>query len=251
MIPWAVFCLLILSAVPLSPLPWAHRFIVWNVGQGLWTTRVDFDRCVHFDTGGERWPRTQLTRVCRGKPHIAYLSHADTDHMNGLELLERQPSRTCLVAVPSHPRMSRRKRAFLEGFPPCPPQFDSRIREVHWSERGRSSNAQSRVLIFDDFLLPGDSPTSEEKKWAPQLRGPIKTWILGHHGSKTSSSDSLFNRMRGVRMAIASAREERYRHPHPSVVEKLKAHRVGLLRTEIWGHLVFEIEPQPISKDRL
>jgi competence protein ComEC len=45
--------------------------------------------------------------------------------------------------------------------------------------------------------------------------------------------------MPGLRVAVASARERRYGHPHQETELILRKFRVPLLRTEDWGNIHF------------
>ncbi|MBK7961611.1 MAG: hypothetical protein IPK04_10715 [Bdellovibrionales bacterium] len=84
-----------------------------------------------------------------------------------------------------------------------------------------------------------------EKIWAANLTNletkQIKVLILGHHGSKTSTSEALLQRLPRLKFAIATARESRYGHPHFVVLNRLRQHRIPILRTEDWGHIGLEL----------
>ena len=45
-----------------APLSETH-FIIWNVGQGQWVTAVEFDRCLHFDFGGEFFQLKEIKNI--------------------------------------------------------------------------------------------------------------------------------------------------------------------------------------------
>jgi competence protein ComEC len=91
-------------------------------------------------------------------------------------------------------------------------------------------------------LIPGDSTAPQEKIWSyhgnMQKTGFL---LLGHHGSRTSTSEELLSQLPHLKVAIASARFARYGHPHLEVVRRLKKYHVALLKTEDWGNLWFEI----------
>lgn len=88
-------------------------------------------------------------------------------------------------------------------------------------------------------LAPGDSSTRAETTWASTLRNLEETryLIVGHHGSRTSTGEHLLKRLSRLRLAIASARQRRFGHPHPEVLERLSRHHIPLLRTEDWGNI--------------
>ena len=64
---------------------------------------------------------------------------------------------------------------------------------------------------------------------------------IGHHGSKTSSSQALLE-LTNPRISIISAGyNNRYGHPHPEVVERLQALKLPFLQTGIEGSIEVEI----------
>lgn len=238
-----IFLILCLSAIQVSDGLRRDRWIVWNVGQGLWTTaRVDRD-CFHFDVGGEHWPLAAIRALCSGLNHGVTMSHSDWDHVGGLGALATRGGRTCVIAAPRDTVKSAKKKRLWATLPPCPkPDL---LDELRWDRPGKSANAESRVFLFERrFLIPGDSPASEEKKWDSAnalLLHDVQVLVLGHHGSRTSTSAHLLRRLPNLKIAISSARRKKYGHPHPETVARLREFRIGLLRTEDWGHLVFEL----------
>ncbi len=234
------FALITLSATPVVHISPLQLFIVWNVGQGQWTTSVNSESCLHFDIGGESFPWKKVRKLCEKKENRIYLSHWDWDHVGGLS---RWPwgwkrHKTCIALRPLG-KSSLKKMKLLSGFTDC----QELTREIQiWTPRSaKDSNSQSHVLKFQRILLPGDSPTSQEKFWRPtNLTQDVTLLILGHHGSATSTSEDTLKQMPALRMAISSARWSRYGHPHPDVQARLKRKKVPLLRTEDWGHLHFQ-----------
>jgi hypothetical protein len=62
----------------LSPIPLkesdhkGEQFIIWNVGQGQWTTYDTLEICYHFDVGGEHFPLKKIRQLCRHKQNEIY-----------------------------------------------------------------------------------------------------------------------------------------------------------------------------------
>ncbi|MBX2989049.1 MAG: hydrolase [Bdellovibrionaceae bacterium] len=232
-----------LSALPLAPGLRRDAWIVWNVGQGSWVTFVEGGACRHVDAGGERWPLRALRQRCGDRRQEIFLSHWDLDHVGGVKSLRRLWPDSCLGAAPGGRTASPRKLALLRGLPSCPSPAPE-LNEIHWSVKSPSPNARSRVWVWRDrLILPGDSPRAEEERWAGALprRHRLRLLLLGHHGSRTSSSDFLLRRLPGLRLALVSSRQARFGHPHREVIQRLRQRKIPILRTEEWGHLVFEI----------
>ncbi|WP_413290866.1 ComEC/Rec2 family competence protein [Bdellovibrio sp. HCB337] len=242
-----VALLLLLSPAVLTPdISLKSFFIVWNVGQGQWATLVTPKICHHFDMGGERNPLRKVQKICRQKQNKIYLSHWDWDHVSFALKAQKILSSPCLQ-VPPLGKSSPYKMKILKVFRPCESDLsmDGTVQELTAftsQDLNKKTNDLSRVLVAKEkILIPGDSPKPQEKIWSQQIpTNKLRILILGHHGSKTSSSEDLLSHLRELKIAIASARFARYGHPHQEVVHRLRKHRVPLLRTEDWGNVWFD-----------
>lgn len=209
------------------------ELIVWNVGQGQWVTLLDDQACWHLDMGGEFAPWQEIMRRCRFLPNRVSLSHWDMDHIGFIGSARIKLPDLCLINAPVG-RASPHKEALIAPLPHCAGASPF----AQWADPlGKTSNEKSWVILWREILAPGDSPRNEEKKWLHQLSGlsSVRFFILGHHGSRTSTSLELLGSLPKVEMAISSARFKRYGHPHPEVVRDLHRLRIPLLRTEEWG----------------
>lgn len=235
----ALFALVIF--IPSSgPPDFRARLIVWNVGQGQWVSLVGMGECWHFDTGGEFMNWSALQKNCGSRKNRIFLSHWDHDHIGFAAPLARRMN-ACLQEIGPAPRVSSRKRQSLRRIPKC----DSELTEI-WTWRpsqGRAANELSLVFGVRGALLPGDSPKNQETQWVRKMPRSLHTHllVLGHHGSRTSTSQELLTRLPHLRIAISSARFNRYGHPHRETVELLKRWRIPLLKTEDWGSIAIEL----------
>lgn len=231
-------------------------FVVWNVGQGLWTTWVDSDLCLHLDMGGERAPWPAIRRLCGHRRNLIALSHWDLDHISFTARAAREMKNSCVLMPPAGDGNPRKERLFahlrpceesdLASLPRLRDLSIPRDQDPAGSKRG--SNDESRVfLLRDEILVPGDSSQKEERLWSRESSlSKVRILVLGHHGSRTSTSEQLVNRLPSVRVAIASSRKNKYGHPHQEVADRLKRHHIPLLSTEPWGTLKFELSEHPL-----
>ncbi len=98
------------------------------------------------------------------------------------------------------------------------------------------------------FLLTGDMEKPMERR--ALLDGePLRADILkvGHHGSNTSSTDPFLDAVAPMFAIISDGFENSFRHPHPLVLERLSAHRAGILRTDLDGLVTIRTDGRHIS----
>lgn len=224
-----------------------NYWVVWNVGQGSWSTFVTESYCRHFDMGGEKNPLRRVARLCRGKNQRITLSHWDWDHVGFTLKAAQTLSQACLEIAPWG-KGSAFKMKILSLFPPC--HADARLvpslrRLTRFSSSDfklKSNDLSHVVIAADKILLPGDSSLRQEKIWSQNaFLKKVNFLLLGHHGSRTSTSEDLLRRLPELKTAVASARGARYGHPHHETIERLKKYHIPILKTEDWGNLWFEI----------
>lgn len=241
------FLLILLSPFPAEGPAFRDLFIIWNVGQGQWVTANQRNRCEHFDFGGEIMPMSKIKNQCSGKDNYLYLSHWDYDHWGGLKRLIKSIPNLCHAPWPLL-TLGKTLPKIAHPIPLCKSPLEPWYRpEIDFvKQKGIVSNDLSQVFVFQNrILIPGDSTTRMEELWTANLRKlekkRIQVLILGHHGSKTSTSEALLQHLPHLKLAIATAREARYGHPHSVVLHRLKNHRVPVLRTEDWGNIGLEL----------
>ncbi|MES2854649.1 MAG: hydrolase [Bdellovibrionota bacterium] len=217
----------------------AYELHVWNVGQGSWATISRKGVCEHFDSGGEFAPWRKIESLCSNSENIAYYSHWDLDHVSWIRRFRNRINSLCIAAFPGGDASSRRK-SFFAGLGGC--RSTSFVSEIKSSPRAKSRNEQSRVFVYESqILFPGDAGKDSELAWPKKRISKVKILVLGHHGSRTSTSTHLLEKAGSLKLAIASARKEKYGHPHEIVIERLKSRGVALLKTEDWGSIRVEL----------
>ena len=229
-----LFLIILLVNMPLTP-EFSPELIVWNVGQGQWVTIADDRGCWHFDAGGEFAPWRAIQRRCGGRRNAVTFSHWDLDHVGFAGQLGARLTNACVL----HPPLGRanvRKRNLMSRLKAC---VFTRSFATWVDETAVDTNGRSRVSLVEKILIPGDAPSVAERRFVPRFRGLAGTrWlVLGHHGSRTSTSRELLNAATDLIGAIASARRARYGHPHAETLERLSRARVPVLVTEDWGNV--------------
>lgn len=179
------------------------------------------------------------------------LTHADLDHIGGA----RAVLRSFPVGAVYDPGLAAGKEAFVDVL-----EAASR-REVPWLvaragtrlEFGRlgievlsptdsmraagvETNDGSVVLMVRygafDVLLTGDAYKPVERRIATLLGPDIEVLKVGHHGSDTSTDPVLLDGIRPELAVISVGPNNRYGHPAPEVLERLRERAIDVRRTD-------------------
>ena len=107
-------------------------------------------------------------------------------------------------------------------------------------------NARSCILRVAGprhaLLLSGDAPETVERALAAQPGLRLRSTVLaaGHHGSRTATGAAWLAAAQPEVVLISAGYLNRYRHPHPSVLNRLREAGIAALRTDQDGALTLE-----------
>lgn len=186
---------------------------------------------------------------------VILLTHGDMDHMGGLLGLPTRYSVRYLVqpAGPIPQPWLGEWRALEERAHAAPTAAagmrivadDGAALEILFPPAdgcpflGQSDNDCSAVarLEYGSFsaLLTGDAQDRVEHYLADEgALSPVEVLKVAHHGSAYATGDDLLARV-APRLAVISVGRNRYRHPSQSVLQRLAATGVSVLRTDQVG----------------
>lgn len=99
------------------------------------------------------------------------------------------------------------------------------------------------------FLFTGDSPQKMEKYLILIDPKSIDADVLkiGHHGSKTSSSEEFLGYASPEYAVISVGKDNRYGHPHQEVLERLIQFGAKILRTDELGVIKFKTDGENLQ----
>jgi len=106
--------------------------------------------------------------------------------------------------------------------------------------RRAPENNASVVLQIGPAVLTGDIEREAESEIAPRLE-PADVLKIAHHGSRSSTTDPLLDRVKPRIALISCGRHNLFGHPHPSVLESLRARGVHVWRTDRNGTVDVEM----------
>lgn len=100
------------------------------------------------------------------------------------------------------------------------------------------------LLIYNDVkvLLTGDASIKSEKYILDNYDiGKINILKLGHHGSKTSTSNLLLKSTSPDLALISCGYNNKFKHPHKETLKKLNKYRISYLRTDFEGTITIDL----------
>lgn len=110
-----------------------------------------------------------------------------------------------------------------------------------------ASNETSIIarLVYGEHkaLLLGDTTKKIEKRLV-EAESELEATILkiAHHGSKTSSARELLEAVGAETAVISVGKDNRYGHPHPTVLARFKEYGIDIRRTDQEGTLFFYLK---------
>lgn len=188
------------------------------------------------------------------------LTHADIDHMGaGEELLKQIKVKEVHISPNSW------EKPMMEAFLTKAVEKDVKITitkaGAKWKNKSGSfsfifpiqeeylDNDSSLVLQADfggmKWLFTGDLEKEGEMELLQTYKElPTDVLKVGHHGSKTSTSIELLERIKPEYGVISAGKNNRYGHPHPDVLENLQRFKVKVFRIDEQGALHYKFSSE-------
>lgn len=112
---------------------------------------------------------------------------------------------------------------------------------THFTETNDASIIVRLVYGNHSFLLTGDASASIEQFLARNTNISLQSTVLklGHHGSKTSSSDEFIRAVQPDYAIVSAGKNNSYGHPHTQVMERLHSRTIPVLSTQTHGTITF------------
>ncbi|MDN6642230.1 MAG: DNA internalization-related competence protein ComEC/Rec2 [Lactococcus sp.] len=254
--------------------PLTESITIVDIGQGdsiLLQDRLN-QQTVLIDTGGkvdfikrQKWQERQTTANAastlipylksRGVSQLDRLviTHTDADHVGDLmALLSEIKVKKIMVSEGSmtNPKFVARLSQTKSDIQVAQvgdrlKLFDSYLEVIYPLTKGDGKNNDSIVLygtfFQTSFLFTGDLEAEGEAALLanyPTLK--VDVLKVGHHGSKTSSSDAFIKKMRPKIGLISCGKNNRYQHPNQETLDVFKKYQVQVYRTDLQGAIMFE-----------
>jgi len=202
----------------------------------------------------------------RGIDRIDYLvtSHADADHVGGhaavIDYFETEADGVGAVYDPGIAASTRTYEEYLDAVERHDvtlyrtvagddiPLAGADLRVLGPPEEPLASGKRNensivfRVAYGDTaFLFTGDAEEREEEYLVDRYGDDLGSTVLaaGHHGSATSTHDTLLDAVEPQAVVVSSAYDSQYGHPHEEVLDRLAARSITTYWTATHGDVVF------------
>jgi competence protein ComEC len=90
------------------------------------------------------------------------------------------------------------------------------------------------------IVLAGDAGIPTEARLAGRV-GHVTLLKVGHHGSRGATSDRWLDELKPQDAVISVGAKNRYGHPAPETLARLRAHGVTVLRTDERGTITLTV----------
>lgn len=261
--------LLVADRLRRSPLPEGAGLAVHflDVGQGDCALVVCDEQYLLIDGGDPAASSTVYTYLKKyGITHLDYIvcTHPHDDHCGGLSgALSFATVSTVLCPVTAHdsrPFRSLEKKLAEQNVSITVPkrgdtfslgQAEVRVLgPVH--KDGAELNDLSLVLRITygetSFLFMGDAEEAEEADLIRKYRNLDCTVLkVGHHGSSFSSTSAFLKKASPEYAVISVGRDNAYGHPTAEALDRLKLAGSLILRTDLYGDIIFSSDGRTVS----
>ena len=115
------------------------------------------------------------------------------------------------------------------------------LQTKEYDNENDNSNVIYTKLNGYSFMFMGDASTTTEKAILDKYNLPdIDVLKVGHHGSKTSSSEEFIDKIKPKYSVISVGKNNRYGHPNKKVLDNLEKSKI--YRTDEDGSIMFKIK---------
>ena len=208
-----------------------------NVGQGDCCFIREKNKTVFIDTGGLQYTdlaRNNLIPFLKKKRiysiDLVITTHDDFDHNGALTSLKNNFRVKTTMTNTNYQQVTIGNITFVN--------YNNHLFD------NAEDNEKSLVIGFHladhDYLITGDASIEVERAMMKEYSHiPCDILKVGHHGSKTSTSDAFVKWLNPSIGVISVGKNNWYGHPHKEVIQTLKSNGVTIRRTDQEGTITF------------
>ncbi len=228
-----------------------------DVGQGDATLITCGEDAMLIDAGdNSKGTALQSYLLSQDITELDYVigTHPDADHIGGLDVVitkfdcgtilltgEEKDTKTYDDVVSAMEYRGYKKTLPSPGdtFPLGDASFT--ILAPLFENEDSNDNSIALLLTYGDtrFYFEGDAGEEEEEQiLSSKADVGADVYKIGHHGSKTSTTDEMLDAVNPACAVISAGEGNRYGHPHAEVLNKLRSAGIKTFRTDEQGTVV-------------
>ena len=232
------------------------RVTVLDVGQGQCILLQSRGKTYVVDCGGDDDETAAETAIKALRSQGIYsidgliLTHFDRDHVGGVShfLTQMQPQKIyapeCDLLEQEAEWSIIQTEIYQTVHQMTQIRFQDAVITLVPMKTSLSVNADSLCVLFQtencDILITGDQDISGEYDLMKMIPLPeLEVLVVGHHGSRYSTSDMLLRQTKPEQAIISVGVDNHYGHPADETIERLLAAGCKILRTDQDGTVVY------------
>ncbi|MBE9516785.1 MAG: DNA internalization-related competence protein ComEC/Rec2 [Proteobacteria bacterium] len=248
--------------VPVRPAEGEFQLTMLDVGQGLAVHVQTANHDLIFDTGPRFGPEFDTGKAVvlpylqqKGVKQLDMLiiSHGDNDHIGGAaSVMAVMPVKRILTGT--HKITTNNPEPCRAGMAWHWDGVEFEVLHPGHDEYRRENNAACVLKVSaagGSALLPADIEKRAERQLLSRYGDKLDASILiaPHHGSRTSSTTPLLQRVKPRWILIPAGYRNRYHHPHPDIVKRYHQAGAVLLDSASQGAISLAVSRDGIEVD--
>ena len=200
----------------------------------------------------------------QGVEELEYLilTHPDADHCGGLDAVVKNFA-IKNVFIGNGDADSKTYQDFINAcmakkLQPSIPLVDKTFKLGNgnfkfYNQKANSKDVNDNSLVTlytngtTNYLFMGDAGADVEKALPLKEIGKVNVLKVGHHGSKTSSSDEFIKAVAPKYAIICCGKDNEYGHPHKETISVLNNYKVCTFKTDVDGTIVITSNGKNVS----
>lgn len=197
-----------------------------------------------------------------GKLDYLIITHGDADHMGeAIQLIENFKVEKVIFNCGEYNNLEKKLIKVLEKkkikYYSCIKELNIDKNKLYFlqTKEYNNENDNSNVIYTEiegyRFLFMGDAGVLKEKDILDTYDiSKIDVLKVGHHGSRTSTSELFLKRINPQIALISAGRDNKFNHPHNEVLKLLNKYKVKVFSTKEFGSITIDLNKFKIRKNK-